>query len=383
MNVLGVTAMRNRTGQCGRVSSATKKTEWQKFYWACIYCFYERLLHKNCISHRHCFSISFTSTSREQFDWFHSGRILRSGSFGGVGILSNNRLSGRLPILDGPSPLKRIEWEKNDMEDSIPLSYVQMLALTSLNIAGNKLSGSLPGGLQFLTNSEELTIYKNSLAGTIPAGLLFLTNLATLTLSNNQLSGSIPEEVLRLNALKEVDLSHNRLSGSLPSVLGANLERFAAFSNSLNGTFPWTTPSPLLEWVRLSGNRLTGTLPWTDIAKFPLLAVIEMLGNELTGGLEEAMGQLTTMKMIEWIASGLTGTIPASIGNMTKLRGLRLGGNQLSGTLPSELGDLKNHEALILNDNYDLNGTIPTALAELVKLGKSYMFYMMAGYGAV
>jgi Leucine-rich repeat (LRR) protein len=169
---------------------------------------------------------------------------------------------------------------------------VPFLLLTSLNIAENQLSGSLPGGLQFLTNLEELTFYKNSIAGTIPAGLLFLTNLATLTLSNNQLSGSIPKEALQLEALREVDLSDNLLSGSLPSVLGENLERFAAFSNSLTGMFPWTTPSPFLEWVQFSENRLTGTLPWTDIAKFALLTTIEMRENDLTRGLDDAMSQI-------------------------------------------------------------------------------------------
>jgi Leucine-rich repeat (LRR) protein len=110
-------------------------------------------------------------------------------------------------------------------------------------------------------------------------------------------------------------------------------------------------------------NFLTGTLPWTDIAKFPLLAVIEMLGNELTGGLEEAMGQITTMQIMDLQFNQLDGTIPTSIGNLTDIMALQLGGNQLSGTLPSELGNLRNLEALIFNDNYSLNGTstIPTA----------------------
>jgi Leucine-rich repeat (LRR) protein len=212
---------------------------------------------------------------------------------------------------------------------------------------------------------------------------LFLTNLATLTLSNNQLSGSIPKEALQLKALRKVDLGYNDLLGSLPSVLGENLERFAAVSNSLTGTFPWTTPSPLLEWVQFSENLLTGTLPWTDIAKFPLLTLIDMRGNEFTGGLDDVIGQLTMMKRMDLHSNHLTGIIPTSIGNLTDMRGLHLGGNQLSGTLPSELGNLRNLEHLIFGENHSLNGTIPTELAELSKLGKFFMFYMMAGYGAV
>jgi Leucine-rich repeat (LRR) protein len=165
-------------------------------------------------------------------------------------VLSSNRLSGRLPILKGLSTLKRIDWQNNVLEGFIPPSYNQMSALTSLNIADNKLSGSLPEALKFLTNLEELKLDRTSIDGTIPASLFFLTNLETLTLSNNQLSGSIPEEVLQLKALKDLDLSYNELSGSLSSVLGENLRRFTAIKNNLTGTFPWTRPSPLLEWVQ-------------------------------------------------------------------------------------------------------------------------------------
>jgi Leucine-rich repeat (LRR) protein len=257
-----------------------------------------------------------------------------------------------------------------------------MSALTSLNIAENQLSGSLPGTLKFLTNLQRLELDQNSFDGTIPDELVFLTNLETLTLSNNQLSGSIPKEALQLKALRVVDLSYNQLSGSLPSVLGENLERFTAFSNSLTGTFPWTTPSPKLIWVRFSENSLTGTLPWADIAKFPSLTRIEMSGNELKGGLNDAMGQLSTLNM-NLQSNELTGTIPTAIGNLTDIRQLQLGGNQLSGRLPSELGNLGNLQELTLEDNYSLSGTIPTELAELSELGEFYMFYMMAGYGAV
>lgn len=63
----------------------------------------------------------------------------------------------------------------------------------------------------------------------------------------------------------------------------------------------------------------------------------------------------------------LEGTIPSSIGEITTLQKIQLASNQLDGTIPSELAQLKNITILELQFN-SLSGTIPTEFDALKNL---------------
>jgi Leucine-rich repeat (LRR) protein len=67
----------------------------------------------------------------------------------------------------------------------------------------------------------------------------------------------------------------------------------------------------------------------------------------------------------------LLGTMPSELGNLVKLEALYLNDNSLEGSIPSELGNLVNLEVLNLYDN-SLEGSLPSELGNLVNLTALY-----------
>jgi Leucine-rich repeat (LRR) protein len=133
--------------------------------------------------------------------------------------------------------------------------------VTSIDLHGNLLSGSIPSELGRLSRLTVLRLYKNSLSGSIPSELGNLSRLTVLYLSENRLSGSIPRELGNLSNLTYLGLSENSLSGSIPSELG-NLSRLTVlslYSNSLSGSIP----SKLRNLSRL-------TELWLDVEAGPI-----------------------------------------------------------------------------------------------------------------
>ena len=79
----------------------------------------------------------------------------------------------------------------------------------------------MPGELGSLAALETLDLSGNRLSGSIPGELGQLTGLYTLDLSGNRLTGSIPPELAPtatggLSVLKDLRLHHNDLTGELP-----------------------------------------------------------------------------------------------------------------------------------------------------------------------
>ena len=89
-----------------------------------------------------------------------------------------------------------------------------------LSLAGNKLTGSLPAELGYLTNLQVLELAGNSLDGALPAAWGRLGSLEVLELAGNHLSGPLPTEWHYLRRLDVLDLSRNSLSGVLPAEWG-------------------------------------------------------------------------------------------------------------------------------------------------------------------
>ena len=67
---------------------------------------------------------------------------------------------------------------------------------------------------------ESLDLAGFKLSGTIPAQIADLDKLWSLNLSYNQLTGRIPAELGRLGGLTKLDLGNNQLSGPIPTTLG-------------------------------------------------------------------------------------------------------------------------------------------------------------------
>ena len=104
----------------------------------------------------------------------------------------------------------------NRLHGSIPVELGYLSELRELNLPRNQLTGAIPPELGRLANLKSLELFDNNLTGGIPAQLGDLSSLEELNLSWNALAGAIPAELGRLINLKAVDLSENRLSGRIP-----------------------------------------------------------------------------------------------------------------------------------------------------------------------
>ncbi len=128
--------------------------------------------------------------------------------------------------------------------------------VTSLVVANNNLTGSLPAELGNLSELVDLAFYDNQLTGTIPPELGNLSVLNLLNFRNNSLTGLIPPELGQLNGLESLSLDRNNLYGTVPSEL-----------SNLHPT--------LISSIIIENNQLIGELPHSftrltglDIIKF-------------------------------------------------------------------------------------------------------------------
>ncbi|CAA0383599.1 unnamed protein product [Arabidopsis thaliana] len=229
-----------------------------------------------------------------------------------------NRLTGKLPrSLPNCSSLQLLSVEHNGIEDTFPfylkaLPKLQVVILSSnklygplsppdqgplgfpelriLEIAGNKLTGSLPSNFfenwkaSSLTMNEDMglymiydnVLYKDSSYvinyGTIDLrykGLYMeqknvLTSSATIDFSGNRLEGEIPESIGLLKALISLNLSNNAFTGHIPLSL-ANLKMIESLdlsSNQLSGTIPNGLGTlSFMAYLNVSHNQLNGEIP--------------------------------------------------------------------------------------------------------------------------
>ena len=142
-----------------------------------------------------------------------------------------------------------------------------------LNLAGNELSGPVPGALgEQLEGMYAVDLSNNNLSGPIPDNLAnvgFPSEICStywpcrLNLSYNNLSGPLPAQLGNLPDSVDLNLSHNSLSGPLPVELGhlRTSIRMDLSSNSLSGPLPAELSSPPWQLLNLSHNELTGLVP--------------------------------------------------------------------------------------------------------------------------
>ena len=88
-------------------------------------------------------------------------------------------------------------------------------SVTSLYLARNGLSGTIPSELGELESLDYLNMASNDLTGEIPETLSDLTSLRSLILHRNELSGQV-DWLGELEMLEHLDLSGNALTGEAP-----------------------------------------------------------------------------------------------------------------------------------------------------------------------
>ncbi|RHN66974.1 putative non-specific serine/threonine protein kinase [Medicago truncatula] len=204
--------------------------------------------------------------------------------------LWSNRLSGKLPLyFSNLKQLQTMNVGENEFSGTIPVGMSQNLEviilranqfegtilqqlfnlsyLIFLDLAHNKLSGSMPKCVYNLTNM--VTIHETSLFTTtielFTKGQDYVYEIQperrTFDLSANSLSGEVPLELFRLVQLQTLNLSHNNFIGTIPKTIGSmkNMESLDLSNNKFFGEIPQDmTLLTLLEKAKLAREIIDG-----------------------------------------------------------------------------------------------------------------------------
>ena len=103
---------------------------------------------------------------------------------------------------------------------TLPAELYTLQWLNTLNLAMNKLTGTISPLVSRLANLYNFQLSGNSFSGTIPSSLSSIVNLNTVQLDNNQFLGQIPKIFGTFNQWNyhSLLLHNNYLSGALPSM---------------------------------------------------------------------------------------------------------------------------------------------------------------------
>lgn len=143
-----------------------------------------------------------------------------------------------------------------------------ILHVTSINLGGNNLTGTIPNGIGSFPELNYLGLWGNAITGNIPPTIGDLSNLVELDLSPNAFTGSIPTEIGNLTNLEVLWLNQNGLTGPIPisfqnlvnlrelyviGAVGTENPNNQWTDSSYSGNFPDLTALPL-ETLQLQNN---------------------------------------------------------------------------------------------------------------------------------
>ncbi|GFR43304.1 hypothetical protein Agub_g4370, partial [Astrephomene gubernaculifera] len=237
-------------------------------------------------------------------------RLLSAGS---------NQLSGPLGGLRAPANLSAVLLPGNRLGGPLPLELLELPGLQYLDLDSNQLSGSLPAAAFSGPGAlRTLHLAGNNLTGPLPGlpeGAALSDSLTLLDLSSNQLSGSLPPYLAGL-ALAYLGAAGNRLSGPVAPLLRASwsLLHLDLRGNQLGGSIPEDLRCRHLEYLDLGSNQLSGSLP-SSLSGLRDLEVLLLGGNAgLVGELPAGLGQGAGLAFLNLRDTGMQAGVAGQAG---------------------------------------------------------------------
>ncbi|KAL3731002.1 hypothetical protein ACJRO7_027948 [Eucalyptus globulus] len=270
--------------------------------------------------------------------------------------------------------------------------------MKTIDVSGNNFSGHLPNQFGNFKDLEFLDISWNSISGPIPATMGQLSSLRKLYLSSNKLRGNIPKSIGQLSNLEVMDIRNNQLDGVVSELHFANLTSLTGlyfYLNELviNISASWVPPFQIQvlfmsnckvgprfpRWLRtqrnisvlyMSNASISDEVPYWLLEVLSNTKRLDLSGNMLRGNISRIIGKkMPLLRLVSLSGNNLSGDIPSSLCMSDELSFLDLSKNQLSGRLlQCWRKSQANLEWISFGEN-KLNGQIPDSLCHLKRLG--------------
>lgn len=109
-----------------------------------------------------------------------------------------------------------------------------------------------------------------------------------------------------------------------------------------------------------------------QIGNFTKLKIFYGYRNKWSGSIPASLGNISTLEELYLFSNELTGSIPPTFRNLNKLKHIWLHFNQLTGETPAWFGELSDLITLSFGDN-NLTGEVPEAYGNLNNLTELYL----------
>ncbi|XP_042473304.1 receptor protein-tyrosine kinase CEPR2-like [Zingiber officinale] len=280
--------------------------------------------------------------------------------------LGGNNLSGTVPsTLANCSNLSFLNLSTNNFGGYMPdLSSLQNLQV--LDVSANGFTGKFPSWVGKMPDLVQLGLAENNFdAGQIPENIGYLKNLTWLFLSQCNLQGEIPASIYELTSLGTLDFSRNQISGNISPAISnlSNIFKIELYQNNLTGEIPPELANlTLLREFDISRNRFTGEFP-PAMGNLKKLTVFHVYTNGFWGELPRGFGDLEFLVSFSIYKNNFSGDFPVNLGQFAPLNKIDISENNFSGNFPRFLCQNKKLEYLLaLNNNF--SGEFPGSYAE-------------------
>lgn len=224
--------------------------------------------------------------------------------------------------------------------------------VTSLELGGNNLVGTIPSEIRGLSTLEKYDMNKNTLFGAIPSAIGQLNSLGMFFAVFPYPPCVCP---FRLNLMILKLIYCTVFFDVFTNFIGVDAD-FNPIKNALPESIANLTN---LEILNLNANFLAGPVPVESLVPMSKLRFLDLFFNEFTGPIPTTVGLMSSLEYLDLSQNGLEGVLPTELGRLTALTDLRVAKTDLR-EIPDGLCEPK-----------CIAGSIPTEIANLVNLRKS------------